>query len=186
MNNISEEGGVAQRIVLVTGGVRSGKSRFALTEALRLPGPRAFIATAEATDTEMAERIRKHQEDRGQGWDTFEHPTDIAGIIREINGRYGAIVIDCLTLWLSNIMFSQIDPEKVFAEFTDALTEARSRREGAAFFIVSNEVGLGIVPANEMARQFRDLAGMLNQRIASIADKVYLTVAGIPVCIKGA
>lgn len=172
---------LAKRIVFVTGGARSGKSSFALAEALKVAGGKAFIATAEATDKEMEERIKRHRRDRGNGWKTFEEPVEIARLIKEIDGRYPAVVVDCLTLWLANVMMCGLDGEKETGRLVTALRALKK----TSVFIVSNEVGLGIVPENELARRFRDMAGRLNQRVASVADEVYVTFSGIPVRIKG-
>ncbi len=172
---------VAGKIVLVTGGARSGKSGFALAEALKFGGKRAFIATAEATDKEMEDRIRRHKHDRGSGWKTFEEPISIARLIKEIDGRYAVVVIDCLTLWLANVVMSDLDPEKETARLLSSLRTLKRSR----VFIVSNEVGMGIVPDNELARRFRDEAGRLNQKVARIADEVYVTFSGIPMKMKG-
>lgn len=170
-----------RRIVFVTGGARSGKSGFALSEALKIAGKKAFLATAEATDKEMKDRIQRHRDDRGSGWKTYEEPVRIARLMREIDARYRVVVIDCLTLWLANVMMSGLDEEKE----GDRLISALKAIKKAQVLIVSNEVGMGIVPENELARKFRDAAGRLNQRFAAMADEVYVTVSGIPVKIKG-
>jgi len=169
------------KMVFVTGGARSGKSSFALSEALKIAGKKAFIATAEETDEEMKDRINRHRQDRGNGWKTFEEPVAIARLVKGIDGRYPVIVIDCLTLWLANLMMSGLDPEKETGRLVAALRALKKSR----VFIVSNEVGMGIVPENELARRFRDMAGRLNQRVAEVSDEVYVTFSGIPVKIKG-
>ena len=171
----------AAKIVFITGGVRSGKSSFAISEALKVAGKKAFIATAEATDCEMEERIKRHKQDRGIGWKTFEEPVAVARLVEEINGRYQVIVIDCLTLWLANIMMSGLNAEKETGDFVATLRALKETK----LFIVSNEVGMGIVPENELARKFRDMAGRLNQQVASASEEVYITLSGIPVKIKG-
>lgn len=167
------------KIVFVTGGARSGKSAFALKEASMLPGKKAYIATAEALDEEMQLRIENHKRQRGDDWITYEEPIKIADVIKNIEDRYSVIVIDCLTLWLSNLFLSNKNIEKEIESFYCSLSIVR-----CPLFIVSNEVGMGIVPDNELARQFRDMAGFLNQQVAEIADEVYMVVAGIPVKIK--
>ena len=166
-------------ITFVIGGARSGKSGFALQKASLHPGRKAYIATAQALDAEMQERIRKHQEERPAEWEAFEEPVNIATIIKEIHGRYDVILIDCLTLWLSNLILNNNDVEKEFSSFQSSLSGINSN-----LFIVSNEVGLGIVPDNPLSRKFRDLAGLLNRKIAAISDEVYLVTAGIPLQIK--
>lgn len=170
-----------KKIVLITGGARSGKSSFALREALKVRGKRAFIATAEATDSEMKERIERHKQDRGNGWITYEEPLKIAEILRDRERDHRVLVIDCLTLWLANVMQSPLDAD---TEIDHLVSSLKGMSEGRVF-IVSNEVGMGIVPENELARRFRDLAGRLNQRIAAASDEVYVTFSGIPVKIKG-
>jgi adenosylcobinamide kinase/adenosylcobinamide-phosphate guanylyltransferase len=175
------ETAAVRRIVFITGGARSGKSSFALSEALKITGKKAFLASAEATDKEMEDRIRRHRKDRGDGWKTFEEPTDLARLMREIDGRYAVIVLDCLTLWLANVMMSGLDAEKETGRLISALRALKRSK----VFVVSNEVGMGIVPENELARRFRDMAGQLNQRVAAVADEVFVTVSGIPVKIKG-
>ncbi len=174
------------KIILVTGGARSGKSAFALREASGTAGQKAYIATAEALDSEMRARIEGHRRERGPEWDTYEEPMDIAAVLRDIKDGYSAIVLDCLTLWLSNVMSATEAVEDSIREFTDELCRLRKGAGGTGvpLFIVSNEVGMGIVPDNETARRFRDLAGILNQEVAGIADAVYLVTSGIPLRIK--
>jgi adenosylcobinamide kinase/adenosylcobinamide-phosphate guanylyltransferase len=185
------------KIVLVVGGARSGKSSFALTMALRVSGEKAFVATAQPLDKEMRERIERHKKERGSGWDEYEEPIGIGDLIKDIRDKYDVILIDCLTLWLSNVMMGAestkrrtqgIDME--IERFLDSLRcFKKSLADGqgsvlSSLFLVSNEVGMGIVPKNELARRFRDAAGTLNQEIAKIADEVYTVIAGIPVKIK--
>jgi adenosylcobinamide kinase/adenosylcobinamide-phosphate guanylyltransferase len=178
---MKREAGPVRRIVFITGGARSGKSGFALSEALKIAGEKAFLATAEATDKEMEDRIKRHKQDRGNGWKTFEEPISVARLMKEIDGRYPVVVVDCLTLWLANVMMSSLDTEKETGRLLAALRALKRSR----VFIVSNEVGMGIVPESEIARRFRDMAGRLNQRVAALADEVYVTFSGIPVKIKG-
>ena len=168
-----------RRITFVIGGARSGKSGFALSCASAVPGRKAYIATAQALDDEMKERIRRHREERPGEWETHEEPLDIAALIKNIGGDYDVILIDCLTLWTSNLLLSGEDMERRFASLHSSLNAC-----GAALFIVSNEVGSGIVPDTPLSRRFRDLAGSLNQKVAGIADDVYLVTAGIPLKIK--
>lgn len=172
------------KIVFVTGGARSGKSGFALKAASALPGRRGFIATATELDEEMRERIARHRADRGAAWDTIEEPLQLAKAIEEAAGSFDVLVVDCLTVWLSNVMWSGLDVMKEVETLVSACEKIRDRR-CISLYIVSNEVGMGIVPANEMARKFRDLAGILNQKIAAVSDEVYLVTAGIPIQIKG-
>lgn len=165
------------KITFITGGARSGKSSFALREASLVKGKKAYLATAQALDAEMKERIERHRKERGPDWDTFEEPTDVAQAL--LGREYDVVIIDCLTIWLSNLMLSGNDMEKE----TEALIKAL-REVDAHVFVVSNEVGMGIVPDNELARRFRDLAGSLNQKVADVADEAYMVVSGLPVRIK--
>lgn len=164
-------------VILIGGGARSGKSRLALEKARRIPGSRAFVATAEALDEEMAVRIERHRRERSAEFSTIEEPLELARVIAE--SKFEAMVVDCLTLWLSNIMFAQRD---CCAE-VDALVRAARNASGTVLF-VTNEVGCGIVPENALAREFRDRAGFLNQSIASIADEVYFMAFGQPLRVK--
>ena len=168
------------KITFVLGGARSGKSSFALSRASEYEGRKAYIATAQAFDVEMQERIAKHKEERNSDWDTVEEPCGIAETVKDMSGKYEVIVIDCLTLWLSNLLLAEKDTEKEI----DAIISSVVTRHASQTFIVSNEVGMGIVPDNELARKFRDMAGRLNQKMAAVADEVYLVIAGIPVKIK--
>lgn len=176
------------RIVFITGGARSGKSRFALEKANSMNGKKVYIATAEPLDEEMRERIKRHKEERGREWLTMEEPIKIPKLLRELKGECDVILLDCLTLWLSNLMVAGRELSGEIEEFIAALkgikNSSSSCLQPLALFIVSNEVGMGIVPENELARRFRDLAGMLNQRVAEIADEVYFLVSGIPLKIK--
>jgi adenosylcobinamide kinase / adenosylcobinamide-phosphate guanylyltransferase len=166
-------------IVLVTGGARSGKSRFAITRAESLGSPRVFLATAEARDDEMTRRIASHRAERGRRWQTVEEPLAIAAVLQR--QRRGVVLIDCLTLWLANQMGEC--PSTNVAPAVDELVEALVSRRSAVV-AVTNEVGLGIVPENALARAFRDATGFLNQRVAAIADEVFLLVAGQPLRVK--
>jgi len=169
------------KIIFVIGGARSGKSAYAMSRADKASEGKSFIATAEPFDNEMKERIKKHRNDRGSDWQTIEEPLDIVGALSRNRNTKGPVILDCLTLWLSNIMRHRTDTKTSFKE----LIEELGRNRSADLFIVSNEVGMGIVPENRLARQFRDMAGMLNQRVAAAADEVVLVAAGIPIKIKG-
>jgi adenosylcobinamide kinase/adenosylcobinamide-phosphate guanylyltransferase len=167
------------RISLILGGARSGKSARAL--ALATAPPRTFLATAEPLDAEMADRIARHKTERGAerdaGWRLVEAPLDLAPAIAR--HREGSLVVDCLTLWLSNLMHAGRDP----AAATDALLDAL--RGSGRVILVSNEVGLSIAPENALARAFRDEQGRLNQRVAAAADHVEFVAAGLPLVLKG-
>ncbi|MCK9419225.1 MAG: bifunctional adenosylcobinamide kinase/adenosylcobinamide-phosphate guanylyltransferase [Nitrospirae bacterium] len=173
---------MSHKTYFITGGARSGKSAFAEKLASGLSGKRAYLATAQALDAEMAARIEKHRKDRGLAWDTYEEPLAAAELLKKLSGRYEVVLIDCLTLWLSNVI-AHTDGDDVVSLRSDELVAAINNFNGVCI-VVSNEVGLGIVPDNPLARKFRDLAGILNQRVALTADEVYFTAAGIPLKIK--
>jgi adenosylcobinamide kinase/adenosylcobinamide-phosphate guanylyltransferase len=165
-------------VILVGGGARSGKSRYALEKAQAIEGRRAFIATAQPLDDEMCTRIAIHRQARGENFTTIEEPLDLARVIAD--STFDAIVVDCLTLWLSNLMLANKDCDR---EITALIVAAQAAR--ATVIFVSNEVGSGIVPTdNALSRDFRDRAGILNQRIAAIAQEVYFMVFGQPLRIK--
>jgi adenosylcobinamide kinase/adenosylcobinamide-phosphate guanylyltransferase len=165
--------------LFVIGGARSGKSRYAQSRLEALPGRLAFIATAEARDAEMASRITRHRADRGPRWTSYEAPFDVPIALREAQNNADAILVDCLTLWLSNLMLAEHDTESAAAELEKAVLECP-----VPVVLVANEVGFGIVPANALARRFRDQAGWLNQRIAAAAKEVVLVAAGLPLKLK--
>lgn len=167
-----------QSLTLLLGGARSGKSTHAEKLATALPAPWTYVATAQAYDGEMAERIALHRSRRGDGWQTVDAPLDLAEALGSVpEGR--PVLVDCLTLWLSNHMLADHDAEVVSAELEQTLSAPRG-----PWFVVSNEVGLGIVPDNPLGRRFRDAQGRLNQRVASIADRVLFMVAGLPMQVK--
>lgn len=169
----------AFRRTLVLGGARSGKSRYAESLITALPPPWIYLATAEARDAEMAERIARHRAERGERWETIEVPHHLAQAVTTAPPT-NPLLIDCLTLWLSNRVLADAD----VASDTRELEWALDRRAGPVV-LVSNEVGSGIVPDNALARRFRDLQGQLNQSIAARADRVVLLVAGLPLIVKG-
>lgn len=176
------------RIILVTGGCRSGKSRYAQLRAEETPGERIYLATCPVLDDEMRDRVTRHRSQReGRGWTTIEPTLDLAAAVASIEG--GAAVVDCATLWISNLMYDAYQRGIAFdeddaARRSEELTGAARRCPGD-LFVVTNEVGMGIVPENEVARRFRDLAGRCNQTLAARADEVILMVSGIAVAIKG-
>jgi adenosylcobinamide kinase/adenosylcobinamide-phosphate guanylyltransferase len=165
-------------IILITGGARSGKSVRAEARARAFAGKPVYIATAEALDAEMADRIARHRARRGNEWLERETPLELVAALDETDGG-GARLVDCLTLWLSNLLHAGRDWTSATAELADALARQRS-----PVVLVTNEVGLGIVPDNALARRFRDAAGIMNQMIARAADEVEFVVAGLPVRIK--
>jgi adenosylcobinamide kinase / adenosylcobinamide-phosphate guanylyltransferase len=165
------------RLTLVLGGARSGKSRYAESLVMALPSPWLYVATAEARDSEMAERVAVHQGRRGPSWTTVETPRDVTGALANANKP---ALVDCLTLWLSNVLLAEADVDAEIEHLDGALARA-----AAPIVLVANEVGSGIVPDNALGRRFRDLQGLLNQRIAARADRVVLVVAGLPLTLKG-
>ncbi|MEM8987526.1 MAG: bifunctional adenosylcobinamide kinase/adenosylcobinamide-phosphate guanylyltransferase [Pseudomonadota bacterium] len=167
------------RLHLILGGARSGKSARAQSLAEAARPQRVFIATAEARDTEMAERIARHQADRGAGWETAEAPIGLAGAISAYGSQDKACLVDCLTLWLSNIMHADHDIEKRTEELCASLKQAQ-----CPVFLVSNELGLGLVPETPLGRRFRDAQGRLNQAVAAACDKVEFVVAGLTFTMK--
>jgi len=173
-----------KKIIFITGAARSGKSQFALGIAQDFPGPKAYLATAQALDEEMTERIRRHIWARGPHWRTLEEPLRITEVIQEHGDRFGLILLDCLTLWLSNALMAGWNEETVMVE-TDRFLQA-ARRVSGNLILVGNEVGWGIVSENALARAFRDISGRIQQKVAKEADEVYLIVCGIPQKIKGA
>lgn len=171
-------------IIFITGGARSGKSTLAVQLAKNLKGKVAFIATAQAGDDEMAERISKHKSSRPKAWKTFEEPIDIPSVIAKAY-NYDTIIIDCLTILVSNLLLDddrKNDDDEILNRIVE-LSEIAKNSDGT-MIVVSNEVGMGIVPDNKLARRFRDLAGRANQIIAESADEVYICFSGIPVKIK--
>lgn len=164
----------------VLGGARSGKSHFAETLATGSGLACHYLATGRAWDAEMTDRIAKHRADRGDGWTTHEEPLDLVGLLNAIDGADRAILVDCLTLWVTNLMMEERDIAAEFAALAHFLPKAQAR-----LILVSNEVGLGIVPENRMARDFRDHAGRLHQMIAARATDVYFVAAGLPLKMKG-
>ena len=181
---------MAIKIVFVTGGAKSGKSSFVLDKVSEGTGKKAFIATAEALDDEMKERINRHKAERGDEWETYEVPLKLSDALLDAAGRHSAVVLDCLTIWLSNVLIGEGNTKENIQDLVDNLIQLKESpvcfggTGCSVLYIVSNEVGMGIVPENDLAREFRDLAGNLNQRVAEISDEVYLVVAGIPVKIK--
>ena len=176
------------KLILVTGGSRSGKSAFAQGLAEALSGLRAFVATCPVIDPEMGARIRRHQEDRnGRDWRTIEEPLDLAAAFQCANSE-SVVLIDCLTLWVNNLLFEAEQKGKSLSEVDAAsrclpVLEA-ARAHGGTVIFVTNEVGMGIVPETPLGRRFRDLAGRVNQMIAADCDEVFLVVCGQPLQIK--
>lgn len=169
-------------VVFVSGGARSGKTRYALSRAESWPGSLLYVATAEIRDEEMRRRIECHRAERGERWQTAEAPLDPAGAVAGAAGR-GAVLLDCLTLWTSNLLERYGEDDGAILAAADSLADAL-RRAPAPVVVVTNEVGWGIVPENALARRFRDLAGSVNQRVAAAADEAYLVVSGLPLKVR--
>lgn len=169
-------------LTFITGGARSGKSARAQRLAEDQGGELVYLATAQAFDDEMTDRIARHRADRGARWRTVDCPVDLPdAIVREMApGR--VLLVDCLTLWTSNLMLGEHDFAAASQRLIEALAQARDA--GCAVILVSNEVGMGIVPDNALARQFRDMAGRLNQQVAALADRVELVVSGLSLTLK--
>lgn len=166
-------------VTLVLGGARSGKSSFAEQACRNHRRGCVYLATAEIRDDEMAERVRRHRERRDDLWRNVEAPLDIGPTLVVETEQGAAVLVDCLTLWLSNLMHAGRDPDAETAELIKALGQC-----GGPVLFVSNEVGLGIVPDNALARAFRDHAGRMNQRLAAVADDVFFVAAGLPMKLK--
>lgn len=172
-----------KRMIFVTGGCRSGKSQFALDYANRHFQRKLYLATCEPLDEEMVRRIEHHKLRRGADWQTVEEPIKIAGAIKQHGNDMQVILLDCITLWLSNLLMRNKEDQEIMNEvdkFMDAMKPTQS-----SFVIVSNEVGMGLVPVDPLGRRFRDLSGMANQKIAEVAQTVVFTVSGIPIFLKG-
>jgi adenosylcobinamide kinase / adenosylcobinamide-phosphate guanylyltransferase len=176
------------RMVLVTGGSRSGKSSYAQKAVEALNTSRLYIATCPVIDEEMKERIQKHQQDRvGRGWHTIEEPVNITGVIENAQA-FAAVLVDCLTLWINNLMYVAENAGKNISE-TDVAEEceklsAACKRHPGTIFLVTNEIGMGIIPENTSARLYRDLVGRCNQMIANASHQAVLLVSGQPMIIK--
>lgn len=177
------------KIILITGGARSGKSSYALERAELLSTKRLFVATCPKIDAEMSERVRRHQQERrGRGWVTVENETNLSEVFLQQTEGFDVVLIDCITLWVNNILFTDadqgqtVDDQRIGALCGEWL-DATSRFAGTVI-CVTNEVGLGIVPDNALARRYRDLVGTCNQLLGKKADEVILVSCGIPVKIK--
>ena len=170
-------------LIFVTGGCRSGKSQFALDFANRHFHKKLYLATCEALDEEMAKRIEDHKKKRGLDWQTVEEPINIAGAIRERRNDTEVVLLDCITLWLSNLLMRQKSDHEVMNQVSTLIDTVKQGPSSS--IIVSNEVGMGLVPVDPLGRRFRDLAGMANQKIGEAADRAIFMVSGIPVFLKG-
>jgi adenosylcobinamide kinase/adenosylcobinamide-phosphate guanylyltransferase len=169
--------------ILVTGGCRSGKSRFALDYANQHFSRKLYLATSEVLDKEMAVRVEQHRKARGPEWETCEEPIKVVEKIRSYGDKVEVILLDCLTLWLTNLLIKWDDDRKVMDE-VERLAIA-VKESPPSLILVTNEVGMGIVPVEPLARRFRDLAGLANQRLAEAVDTVVFMISGIPMFLKG-
>ena len=172
------------KVIMVTGGTRSGKSRFAERLAESFEPMRGYLATGQPGDAEMAERIARHRGRRGSEWQAVEEPLELTRAVVRMDGRCTVLLVDCITLWLSNLLFhcegGAAEALLRVAGFTDRFEALKT-----PLIIVTNEVGMGIVPEHPLARSFRDLAGEANEMIAARADEVYVTISGLPLKLKG-
>lgn len=171
-----------RELLLVLGGARSGKSSWALRHVESHYSSYLFLATARVNDDEMAERVRLHRESRGTRWKLLEEPLEVPRTLRTGPGDAEAVLVDCLTVWMSNVLIEK--GEAAVESYQDGLLEALSQRD-RTIVIVSNEVGMGIVPETYLGRFFRDTAGRFNQRVAAMADRVVFMIAGLPMALKG-
>ena len=169
------------RHALVLGGARSGKTAFAESLAMRSGSKPVYLATAEALDAEMRERVASHQRGRGERFATIEEPIALSDALLVAAREHDVILVDCLTLWITNLLIANQDVAMAVSELGATLVQLKTAR----VILVSNEVGLGIVPDNAMARTFRDLAGSAHQRLAEVCDDVYFVAAGLPMTLKG-
>ena len=176
------------RTILITGGARSGKSRFAEELAFSYGSPLCYLATAQANDDEMTERIARHRSRRGGVWQTIEEPLLLPRTLARIDGEHRAILVDCVTIWLSNLLLcsdsTQPDCEELLMAHLHHLCACLPEMT-TPVILVTNEVGMGIVPDNPLARLFRDVAGQANQLLAAVADELHVVVSGIPLQLKG-
>jgi adenosylcobinamide kinase/adenosylcobinamide-phosphate guanylyltransferase len=173
---------VMAEIILISGGARSGKSRLAEELARKRGEPLLYIATAHAGDSEMAARIARHQERRGTAWQTIEEPYELLSVLAGHDGWFKAVLVDCITLWLTNLLLSCDDSETVLQRVRELAIAVKTLQ--SPLILVTNEVGMGIVPDNALARKFRDLAGEANEILAAAADEVHVMFSGLPLKLK--
>lgn len=169
------------KIILILGGARSGKSAYALSLAKKYKKV-AFIATCQGLDKEMRQRIKLHKESRPKHWETFEEPRELTELLGKMDNSFDCIVIDCLTLLVSNLILAANSQKQIIDKIQESLLVLNKKK--ARIILVSNEVGSGLVPANKLGREFRDIAGKVNQIVASRANQVLFMVAGLPMNIK--
>lgn len=173
--------------IFITGGARSGKSALAEKKALEFGAPLCYLATAQTLDVEMDERVKRHRDRRGTEWSTIEEPIHLPQALARCDGQYQAVLVDCVTLWLSNLLFKYEDAgENIEERIQEDLQRLKGTLHGMVtpVILVSNEVGMGIVPDNTLARMFRDIAGTANQLLAAAVDEVHVVISGIPLKLK--
>lgn len=170
-----------KKITFITGGIKSGKSNLAVNTALQ-NNKVAFIATAISFDEEMETRIKKHQTERPSNWDLFEEPHNIDTVIEKTINKYDTVILDCLGVWITNLMMAELSDEKIMEKVKNLIKTFAEIDYN--LIIVSNETGLGLIPTNKMGRRFCDLLGMTNQEIAKEATEAYLMASGIPIKLK--
>lgn len=173
--------------LFITGGARSGKSAYAEKRIREFGTPLGYLATAQALDEEMTDRVRRHRERRGPDWTTIEEPVHLCQALARADGEYKAILVDCVTLWLSNLLFKYEETgDQIQDRIAEDVRRLKSTLQGMVtpVVLVSNEVGMGIVPDNGLARLFRDIAGSANQILAAAADEVQVVISGIPLKLK--
>lgn len=170
-----------KRFIFITGGAKSGKTSFALRLGQGFAGQKIYLATAEPFDNEMEEKIKRHRQERGDGWTTIEEPRSIEERIKSLGGD-GVVLIDCLTLWVTNLLTEGLSDDEITVR--GATLASACSNSAVSIIAVSNEVGLGIVPVAPLARRFRDLSGTINQRMAALASEAYFVAAGMPLKLK--
>ena len=170
-------------ITIVTGGIKSGKSLWAQKFGESICGSRAFIATALALDEEIQQRIKKHQFDRANKWTTWEEPLDIVPLLEDLTAKFDVVLLDCLTMWVSNLLTVYNLSEEQVKQKSDDLIACLSGKN-SQIILVTNEVGMGIIPNDQLSRSFQSLLGRLNREVAYVADNLYLMVSGIPIEVK--
>ena len=174
---------MSRETVFITGGARSGKSSFAYDLAESMSSYRAYIATAEPLDEEMKERIEKHRKARGPGWDTIEEPIKLVDVLNDVQKSYDLVLIDCITLWISNLLGLYTESGEHVQDDVRKLVHV-CKSIDCHLIVVSNEVGMGIVPENPLARLFRDISGKANQMLAGVSSSVFFMVSGLPLQVK--
>ena len=170
-------------ITVVTGGIKSGKSSWAQKRGESISGNRAFIATALALDEEIRQRIKKHQSDRSDKWTTWEEAVEIVPLLEDLTTRFEVVLLDCLTMWISNLLTVYNFSSELVKQKSDDLTACLSNKN-TQIILVTNEVGMGIIPSDPLSRAFQGHLGRLNREVASVANELYMMVSGVPLQIK--